>query len=97
MPYSLWICRGGIGRPPMYGGPRPGMAPLPGPGLPPDGFSLDGYPSHMPPIDFPEPLRYVDRIYVSEMSQNAYKETRSYIICTVIFRSTLSLNWIIML
>ncbi len=81
----------------MYGGLRPGMAPLPGPGLPPDGFPLDGYPSHMPPIDFPEPLRYVDPIYVSEMSKNAYKETRSYIICTVIFRSTLSLHWIIML
>lgn len=45
-----------MGRPPMYGGPRSGMGPLPGPGR--EGFPPDNFPQ-MPPMDFQDPLRYV--------------------------------------
>lgn len=40
----------------MYGGPRPGMAPLPGLGL--DGFPPEHFPPQIPPMDFPDPMRY---------------------------------------
>lgn len=45
-----------MGRPPMYGVPRSGMGPLPGPGR--EGFPPDHFPQ-MAPMDFQDPLRYV--------------------------------------
>ena len=51
----VFISRGGVGRPPMYGGPRVGPGPMGGPG--PDGFPPDHFAMQPPPGGFTEPQR----------------------------------------